>query len=470
MNDQLSERMISYAQNFEDVILLRALRHVDTGFYVDIGANDPGRDSVTRAFYDRGWRGVNVEPMPDLFALLEAQRPRDVNLACAVGAVDGSVEIWEPETPGWATGRRDIAEALMIEGHVGVYRTVPTTTLAGIFSRWAPENVHFLKIDVEGMEKEVLAGADFSRHRPWIIVIESTYPNSTRQVYEEWEPVLLTNGYSCRYADGLNRFYLAVEHDDLSPSLIYPPNALDHFKSGDQHQAEADASESRTNAAKAAQWGREMEAALILAEARAAAAEQRIQELDQTNRTILTRAEQAEAAVSEALNRAAQAAAARDAADADRRHSEAGRQQADIDRHQADIDRRQSDADRQMAISGLEQSREREVQLLHRLASVAEASQEREARWQERLDSVEKAAGDTETRLQQRLQELEVLGHELRTRVQDADVRAWRAEAEYAAVLRSTSWRLTGPMRLLRRAGTAIRRRIMVSLTGRQEH
>ena len=43
--------VVSYAQNFEDVILLRALRQVERGFYIDIGAQDPVHYSVTKMFY-----------------------------------------------------------------------------------------------------------------------------------------------------------------------------------------------------------------------------------------------------------------------------------------------------------------------------------------------------------------------------------------------------------------------------------
>ncbi len=55
---------ISYAQNFEDVMLWRALKHVENGFYVDVGAQDPVVDSVSLAFYEHGWRGVHIEPTP----------------------------------------------------------------------------------------------------------------------------------------------------------------------------------------------------------------------------------------------------------------------------------------------------------------------------------------------------------------------------------------------------------------------
>jgi hypothetical protein len=57
-------RFISYAQNNEDVLLWRALGHVQDGFYIDVGASDPVEHSVTRAFYDAGWRGINIEPLP----------------------------------------------------------------------------------------------------------------------------------------------------------------------------------------------------------------------------------------------------------------------------------------------------------------------------------------------------------------------------------------------------------------------
>ena len=55
-------QIISYAQNFEDVILWRALKHVERGFYIDVGAQDPVINSVSLAFYEKGWRGVHVEP------------------------------------------------------------------------------------------------------------------------------------------------------------------------------------------------------------------------------------------------------------------------------------------------------------------------------------------------------------------------------------------------------------------------
>jgi len=78
-----------FAQHGEDRRLAELLAGRRRGFYVDVGAWNPTQDSVTKHFYDRGWRGINVEPHPALHALLVAQRPRDVNLRLALGAEPG---------------------------------------------------------------------------------------------------------------------------------------------------------------------------------------------------------------------------------------------------------------------------------------------------------------------------------------------------------------------------------------------
>ena len=54
--------IVSYSQNFEDVMLWRALKDVENGFYIDVGANHPAIDSVTKLFYENGWSGINIEP------------------------------------------------------------------------------------------------------------------------------------------------------------------------------------------------------------------------------------------------------------------------------------------------------------------------------------------------------------------------------------------------------------------------
>jgi FkbM family methyltransferase len=220
---------ISYAQNYEDVMLWRALRHIERGFYIDVGANDPTIDSVTRAFYDRGWRGINIEPLASHYKDLQVERPRDINLCCAAGETSGEIEILECDIRGWATAEQSVADKYVREGHEGVKHRVPLRTLSDICQEYVSGEIHFLKIDVEGLEKDVISGADFHKFRPWVIVVEATLPNSQVENYVGWDSILTAASYDYVYFDGLNRFYVAHEHSELNEHFRVPPNIFDAF-------------------------------------------------------------------------------------------------------------------------------------------------------------------------------------------------------------------------------------------------
>lgn len=220
---------VSYAQNYEDVMLYRVLKHVKNGFYIDVGANHPVEDSVTKAFYDLGWQGINIEPLESYIALLEEARPRDKNIQCALSDSAGSLDIWSCDVRGWETLDKNVADEHEANGFHGEWKPTQLRTLAEIANNYSPPEVHFLKVDVEGYEKQVLQGADFKSFRPWIIVVEATLPGSMVENYEEWEFILTGSGYKFVYADGLNRFYLAEEQSDLEKFFKYPPNIFDEF-------------------------------------------------------------------------------------------------------------------------------------------------------------------------------------------------------------------------------------------------
>src|SRR5437867_592608 len=85
---------VSYAQNMEDILLDRVFMD-RRGSYVDVGANHPVHDNNTYFFYLRGWRGVNIEPIPRLHELFVQHRPEDLNLAVAASDKDQSVLFYE---------------------------------------------------------------------------------------------------------------------------------------------------------------------------------------------------------------------------------------------------------------------------------------------------------------------------------------------------------------------------------------
>jgi FkbM family methyltransferase len=235
--EEMEAMFLSYAQNGEDILLWRALGSVEVGTYVDVGAADPVADSVTKVFYERGWSGVNVEPVPAFAAALEADRPRDRTYQCCAGAEAGTTTLHVVRDTGLSTQLDDQLDSIREQEYevddleVEVRRLDELIADAGIDGP-----IHFLKVDVEGMERAVLEGIDLSVLRPWVIVVEATLPMSSTPTYEGWEGLLTGRGYTFCLFDGLNRFYAAGEHPELLPLLSYPACVFDEPRLRDQIQ------------------------------------------------------------------------------------------------------------------------------------------------------------------------------------------------------------------------------------------
>jgi FkbM family methyltransferase len=220
---------LSHAQNFEDVLLWRALKAVERGFYIDIGAQDPMIDSVSRAFYEAGWRGIHVEATPSYAAKLRADRPDELVIEAAIGAQAGILTFYEIPETGLSTGDRQIADMHRQKGFQPREIAVPCITLSDLFDRVGDRPVHWLKIDVEGMEEQVLSGWGNHSQRPWILVIESTIPGTEVQTQQGWERTLCSLDYKEAFFDGLNRYFVSAEHSELIGNLKVPANVFDMF-------------------------------------------------------------------------------------------------------------------------------------------------------------------------------------------------------------------------------------------------
>jgi FkbM family methyltransferase len=444
---------VSYAQNYEDVVLARVLADVPTGFYVDAGAQDPRMDSVTRAFYERGWHGINLEPVPHWHARLVADRPRDANLAVAAGAAPGEIRFFEVGDSGLSTGNAAFAARHRAAGHRVDERRVPVQRLDAICTEQGVGAIHFLKVDVEGAEAEVLAGMDFARWRPWVVLVEATEPNSRTRNHADWEPLLLGHGYAFAYDDGVNRFYLADEHAALAPRFG-PPTVLDDFVRREQvdlaaalesRLADVDALSHRRAAEIEALVARiaDKDASIAAGELRWADAVRREQELVAE---VGWRSEEIERRQAEIERLGAEQAALAE------RLAAAAAQVVAIDATLRDAQARAA-ADREQAAAQLAE-RDGQVARLHvHIAALDATLADREAR----IAALDARAALAERRAAQLAQALPDLEARLRTAGEahahaHAEVLRHVAiidglRAEQAVLLGSRSWRLTAPLR-----------------------
>lgn len=226
--------LISYAQNFEDVILNRVFKGKKEGFYIDIGACFPDSASVTKCFYDMGWFGINVEPHPQAFFKLSNSRLRDINLNLAIAEQECELVFYEGDSIGETSAIKKADEQKSF--------TVTAITLGALCAEYVKTEIDFLKIDVEGYEYQVLTGGDWQRYRPKVIVCEVTEPwsNKKRPDAIRIEKFLANHSYHFVYFDGLNDYYVAKECSEISTLFALPPNVLDNFISSREFQACSD--------------------------------------------------------------------------------------------------------------------------------------------------------------------------------------------------------------------------------------
>jgi FkbM family methyltransferase len=167
---------------------------IDGGTFVEAGANDGIKQSNTLHFESRrGWRGVLVEPVPDLFEQCRRNRPN----ATVVWAALTEPSEAEHQTTIRFAGLMSLARGSMKsaeeeDAHIlagcdiqrlDTYEVeVPSTTLTNIFESTGFSTIDLLSLDLEGFEHKALKGLDFDRFQPRFILVEARYPNEIEEI------------------------------------------------------------------------------------------------------------------------------------------------------------------------------------------------------------------------------------------------------------------------------------------------
>ena len=168
---------ISYAQEGEDIILLRLFGNTHRGFYVDVGAHHPQRFSNTCALYRRGWRGINIDADPAAIDAFRRERPRDINLSLGVLQTSGNSTLHIFSDPALNTFDEALArEREQIPGYrLVAKRDVATERLDTVLAQHLPQGstIDLLNVDAEGRDLEVLRSNDWRRFRPRCVLVEA---------------------------------------------------------------------------------------------------------------------------------------------------------------------------------------------------------------------------------------------------------------------------------------------------------
>lgn len=220
---------ILYSQNFEDLRVMHALPEIKNGTYVEVGAQHPLVGSPTAALYALGWNGILVEPEPFFSELLRKQRPRDTVIEGGCGSTRSEMLLSSFGRTGLSTLISENVDLAIKRGFsVQEESSVNIYKLDDLLKEHLGTNeIHFLSIDVEGFENQVLKGGNLKYWKPWIICIEAIIPGTADYSGELNKEFLLLEGYLYVFFDGVNDWFIHQDHSSLGKQLLLGMTALD---------------------------------------------------------------------------------------------------------------------------------------------------------------------------------------------------------------------------------------------------
>jgi FkbM family methyltransferase len=167
---------VSYSQEGEDLVLKRIFENRTDGFYVDVGAHHPMRYSNTYIFYNKGWRGINIDAMPGSMELFRKIRPRDVNLEVPISDTRGVSTYYAFNEPALNGFSKELSDCRNVSEKYRIIfqKDIETRTLAEILDAHLPKDqrIDFLSIDVEGLDFQVLQSNNWEKYKPVIVLVE----------------------------------------------------------------------------------------------------------------------------------------------------------------------------------------------------------------------------------------------------------------------------------------------------------
>lgn len=166
---------ISFARSGDDVQLMKLINNSIPGVYVDIGSWHPIKASNTYFFYLRNWRGICVDPNPELASVYNKFRPKDTFINAGIGRSDEELDYFMFEESSMNTFSQDFISTNNLQSKIIKKIQVPIFSLKEILDKNLKEGerLDFFDVDVEGFDLEVLKTNDWNKYRPKVVIVES---------------------------------------------------------------------------------------------------------------------------------------------------------------------------------------------------------------------------------------------------------------------------------------------------------
>lgn len=174
-----------YSQQGQDkYVASKFFPHLRYGFFVDVGAHDGKTYSNSLHFENKGWTGICIEPLPEVFKTLKANR-KCICINAAIDTEEGEIEfISNSGYTEMLSGikkyypakhhERRIKEQFIMGGTTEIIK-VPTIRLDALFKQHGIKRIDYLSIDVEGGEYAVIKSIDFNDVDIHVIGFEDNY-------------------------------------------------------------------------------------------------------------------------------------------------------------------------------------------------------------------------------------------------------------------------------------------------------
>lgn len=180
--DILGSEKKLYSQFDEELIVRDFFQDRRGGFFLDVGAADPERNSTTYYLEKHlGWKGFAIDALPEYAAAFREKRPKTRFFNYIVTDHSGGEEEFYrvkgvPDLSSTIVGRKWEGKPLPTETI-----RIPTITLNDFLDEHGVEAIDFLSMDIERGAPRALAAFDIERFEPALVCIEAGAGEDYRQ-------------------------------------------------------------------------------------------------------------------------------------------------------------------------------------------------------------------------------------------------------------------------------------------------